>query len=322
MDTGALVLNIGIVIISITAVAFMIRDFKIHRDQFKAEMKVGGTGKTLKAAAIFNVCLFFDVLGIGSYGPITACLKTFKVTRDKYIPGTLQVACVVYQMIVGVYFITNVDMDLLTLAACIIASAIGAYLGSGLVSKLNLNKIRLAMGIALLVVAAVLVLGLAGLTSFDGTETGLDGWKLILITVISFFLGALMTIGIGCYAPLMACVSLLGMDPIIAFPVMMGSCAYIIPAAAIRFCQESARSEKPTYDRKVAVIGSTIGLFGPLVAMFFVTSLPLFWLKILVIVVLLYVSGMMLYQVMHKTEDKVAMEEDAELERQEGGTES
>ena len=44
MDTGALVLNIGIVIISITAVAFMIRDFKIHRDQFKAEMKVGGTG--------------------------------------------------------------------------------------------------------------------------------------------------------------------------------------------------------------------------------------------------------------------------------------
>ena len=175
MDTGALVLNIGIVIISITAVAFMIRDFKIHRDQFKAEMKVGGTGKTLKAAAIFNVCLFFDVLGIGSYGPITACLKTFKVTRDKYIPGTLQVACVVYQMIVGVYFITNVDMDLLTLAACIIASAIGAYLGSGLVSKLNLNKIRLAMGIALLVVAAVLVLGLAGLTSFDGTETGLDG---------------------------------------------------------------------------------------------------------------------------------------------------
>ena len=319
MDTGALILNIGIVIISIVAVLFMVRDFKIHKDQFKAEMKVGGTKKTLKATLILNVALFFDVLGIGSYGPITAGLKGFKVTRDKYIPGTLQVACVVYQMIVGVYFITNINMDLLTLIACIAAAAIGAYIGGGLVSRLNLTKIRLAMGIALLVVAIVLVLGLMGMTSFAGTERGLTGWKLILITVISLLLGALMTIGIGCYAPLMACVSLLGMDPIIAFPIMMGSCAYLIPAAAIRFCQESAKSEKPTYDRKVAVIGSTIGLIGPIIAMFFVTSLPLFWLKILVICVLLFVSITMLYQAFKKTEDKVAIAEDAELSGGNGG---
>ena len=43
----------------------------------------------------------------------------------------------------------------------------------------------------------------------------------------NFVLGALMTIGIGLYAPCMIMVSLLGMNPTAAFPIMMGSCAFL-----------------------------------------------------------------------------------------------
>lgn len=170
------------------------------------------------------------------------------------------------------------------------------------------------MGMALLVVAVVLILGIAGMLNFGGEEIGLTGWKLALIIVISFVMGGLMTIGIGIYAPLLATVSLLGMDPLVAYPIMLGCCAYLIPVAAIRFCQDSIKSEKPTYDRKIAVFTNTVGLIGPVVAMVFLISLPMYWLKILVAIVVVYVGSLMLYQGITKAADKVADTEDDEKE--------
>ncbi len=314
MDTIAMALNAIIVVVSLIAIGFFIRDCLHHKEDFKKEWKAGGMRKTAIATLFGNIWLFFDVIGIGSYGPFTATFKLTKICRDKYIPGTLQVSCVVYQMIAGVFFITNVEVDVVTLACCIGACAVGAYIGAYFISRLNLNKIRIAMGCALIVVAAVLILGLMGLTSFEGTELGLSGWKLILITIICLVLGALMSLGIGCYAPIMACVSLLGMDPHTAFPIMMGSCAVLIPVSAIRYLQDSYNAPKPTYDRKIAVIFSTIGLIGAFVAMFIITSMPLQYLKILVIIVLLFVAALMLKDGLAKKGDAVAEAEDAEME--------
>lgn len=314
MNTIALVINAGIAIFAITAMLFMAKDFRVHKDQFKVEMKVGGIAKTIKASIIAIVTLFLDTLGIGCYAPMTASFKIFKVTRDKYIPGTLNVACVVATAIESIYFITNVEVEVTTLVACIAASTIGAYVGGGLIAKLNLDKIRKAMGVALLVVAVVLILGLAGLLAFEGEATGLSGWKLIAITVISLVMGGLMTIGIGIYAPLLAVITLFGMDPTVAYPIMTGCCAYLIPAAAIRFCQESIKSEKPLYDRKIALITSTIGLIGPIIAMTLVTSMPMSILKVLVTIVIVYTGCMMLYQGIKGTKDLVAEEEDREME--------
>ncbi len=312
MNTIALIINIGLVIFALVALGFMVKDFRVHKDQTKIEMKVGGIGKTIKASLIAIVTLFFDTLGIGCYATMTAGFKVLKVTRDKYIPGTLNVACVASTALESVYFISTVEVDIVTLVACIAASTIGAYLGGGLVAKLNLNKMRKAMGVALLIVALVLILGLAGMLSFSGTEIGLTGWRLALITVISLIMGGLMTIGIGIYAPLLACVSLLGMNPLVAFPIMLGCCAYLIPAAAIRFCQESIKSDVPKYDRKIALITNTIGLLGSGTAMVLVVSLPMNVLKVLVTIIVIYVAVTMLYQGFKKTEDKVALMEDEE----------
>lgn len=314
MNSVALIINIGIALITAVAIIYMIRDFHVHKKQFKIEMKVGGIVKSIKASLIAIVTLFFDTLGIGCYAPMTASFKIFHVTRDKYIPGTLNVACVMATCIESIYFITNVEVDTVTLVGCIVASAIGAYLGARLITKLNLNKTRLAMGLALLVVAVVLILGIAGMMNFGGEEIGLTGWKLALIIAISFVMGGLMTIGIGIYAPLLATVSLLGMDPLVAYPIMLGCCAYLIPVAAIRFCQDSIKSEKPTYDRKIAVFTNTIGLIGPAIAMVFLVSLPMYWLKILVAIVVAYVGSLMLYQGINKSADKVASDEDEEKE--------
>ena len=55
-------------------------------------------------------------------------------------------------------------------------------------------------------------------------------------------LGALMTLGIGLYAPCMILVSLLGMSERTAFPIMMGSCAFLMPVGSLRFIREQAYS--------------------------------------------------------------------------------
>ena len=81
-----------------------------------------------------------------------------------------------------------------------------------------------------------------------GTATGLTGIKLVLGIVINFFLGALMTIGVGLYAPCMAMIGALGMNIKSAFPIMMGSCAFLMPSCGIKFIKEGK------YDRKASVM--------------------------------------------------------------------
>lgn len=313
MDTLVIAIDIIIVLLTATAGYYMYKDFKVHKDQVELEMKVGGKSKSIKAAVIGIVLYFFDTLGIGSYAPLTACFKIFKVTRDRYIPGTLNVGSIGMQMVSGILFITGVQVESLTLVGVLGAATIGAYVGGGLVSKLDVNKMRIAMGVALCVVAVVMVAGVMGLLGFDGDARGLEGWKLIVIVLIALIMGALMTIGIGIYAPLLAAVTILGMSADVAYPLMMGSCALLIPAAAIRFCQESIKSERPMYDRKVCLILITTGWIGVVIGYLCLGMMSMDLLKILVTIVIIYTAITMFYQGIKKKADKVAEQEDAEM---------
>jgi hypothetical protein len=81
----------------------------------------------------------------------------------------------------------------------------------------------------LLAAAALMPGGL--LDVFPGGDAlSLRGPLLAAALVGNCALGALMAIGIGAYAPIMIRVSLLGMSPKTAFPIMMGSCAFLTPA--------------------------------------------------------------------------------------------
>ncbi len=121
-----------------------------------------------------------------------------------------------------------------------------------------------------------------------GTALQLTGTRLALGLVGNFLLGALMTLGIGLYGPCLIMISLLGMDPRAAFPIMMGSCAFLMPIASIRFIKSGAYSLKPA-------IGLAIGgIPAVLLAAFIVKSLPLTAMRWLVTVVVLYAAITML----------------------------
>jgi uncharacterized membrane protein YfcA len=105
---------------------------------------------------------------------------------------------------------------------------------------------------------------------------------------INFVLGALMSVGIGLYAPCMVTLALLGMHPLAAFPIMMGACALLQPVASLRFFQSGRFAWGPSLG---LVFG---GVIGVLIAAYVVKSLPLIALRWLVIVVIAYAAFAML----------------------------
>ncbi|MGE0814419.1 MAG: permease [Vicinamibacterales bacterium] len=270
--------------------AFLIRWFVVARARradggHGAHEPVAPTPLQLFIGAITN---FFDTLGIGSYAPTTAMFRAWHQVPDEKIPGTLNVGHVLPTVVQAVIFTQLVEVEFVTLAMMLAAAAAGAWLGAGIVAGLPRRSVQVGMGTALVAAAGIMLLQLLGLVPGGGAALGLDGWKLAVGIGVNFILGALMTLGIGLYAPCMILISLLGMNPTAAFPIMMGSCAFLMPVGGIKFVQENAYHLR-------AAIGLTLG--GPLavlVAAFIVKSLPLLYMRWLVVVVVLYTATSML----------------------------
>jgi len=240
---------------------------------------------------------FFDTLGIGSFAILTAAFRGFDQVKDRIIPGTLNVSCTIPIVFQAFVFMKAIDVEIVTLVTMILASIAGAYLGAGIISKMDERKIQLIMGVALLSTALLMVSGQMGWMPIGGDAIGLTGMKLALGIFGNFVLGALMTAGIGLYAPCMALIYVLGLSPAVAFPIMMGSCAFLMPVASARFIKEKA------YNRKAAIAITLSGIIGVFIAAFIVKSLPIGLLTWLVVAVITYTGGTLLYTVLNDDND-------------------
>ena len=283
------ILQGGLILIAAYFLTLFIRDFNINKNT----LENNSWGKVLAIGFFAN---FFDTLGIGSFAPLTALLKGFKQTEDRVMPGTLNVGCTIPVILEAFIFISVIEVEPITLVSMLITATIGAWIGAGVVAKMSEKKIQKTMGIALIVTAVLMLLGKFELMPTGGEDLGLTGMKLIVAIVGNFIFGALMTAGIGLYAPCMVLVYLLGMSSRVAFPIMMGSCAFLMPVASIKFIKEGA------YDRK-ASMGITLGgVIGVFIAAYIVKELPLNALEWLVIFVVLYTASTMLRSAMKKNE--------------------
>ena len=234
----------------------------------------------------------FDTLGIGSFATTSAFFKLWGMVPDEEIPGTLVVGHTPPSLLQAFIFIAVVQVDFATLVLMIASSAVGAWLGAGIVSRLPRRRIRVAMGSALLAAAAVMAMTQLQWIPGGGESLGLSGASLALAMAGNLVFGALMTLGIGLYAPCMILVSLLGMNPRAAFPIMMGSCAVLMSVGSVPFI----RSER--YSLKAA-LGLTVGgIPGVLLATYVVKSLPLGAVRWLVVAVVIYTAAMMLRSAM------------------------
>jgi len=247
------------------------------------------TKPTAPGLGIGFVTNFFDTLGIGSFATTTSAYRFLKMVRDEYIPGTLNVGHTLPTILQAFIYTTIVPVESTTLVALIAASVAGSWMGAGVVARWPRRTVQLGMGAALIAAALLFVLKsldeMRGAPMIPGGQAiGLQGTLLGMALAGNFVLGALMTLGIGLYAPCMIMISLLGMNPTAAFPIMMGSCAFLMPVASARFIKEKS------WDPKAALGLAIGGLPAVLIAAFIVKSLPLTWVRWLVVIVVLYAA--------------------------------
>ena len=265
------------------------------------------TAPTLGGTLTGAIANFFDALGIGSFATTTAIFRHWKIVRDERMPGTLNVGNTLPTIAQAFIFTRLVPVDARTLVLMIAAAVLGAWLGAGVVSRWPRSRVQFGMGLAMFGAALLMLAAQLQIVPAGGELLRLDGSRLVAGLIGNFVLGALMTVGIGLYGPCMILVSLLGMTPTAAFPIMMGSCAFLMPVASARFIRERA------FDAR-AVIGMAIGgVPAVLVAAFLVKSLPLSAVRWLVVIVVTYTAATLLMAARRERTASIAA--NAEMEK-------
>lgn len=231
---------------------------------------------------------FMDTLGVGSFAITSSLYKLFKSIPDDQIPGTLNVGHALPTITEAFIFVAVIQVEFKTLISMIIAAVLGAWFGAGIVSGWPKRKIQIGLGIALFAAALLMLSSLVNLIPAGGDDLGLSGAKFWIAVAANFMFAVFQQLGVGLYAPCMILIYFLGMNQKAAFPIMMGSCAFLMPVAGVRFIRSLRYSPK-------AALGLTLGgIPGVLLAAYVVKSLPLTYVKWLVVFVVLYTSVMLL----------------------------
>lgn len=261
------------------------------------ELWAFGKKHWIVTAIIGFVANFLDTLGIGSFAPSSASFKMTKSVDDALVPGTLNVGDTIPVCVEAFLFFGLVEMDILTLVLMLAASVVGSIVMAGIVTKFDRKKVRYALFVGLFLLASVVLMRNLGVGPFgtQGEALGLSGIKLVIAVVGNFIFGALMSIGVGLYAPCMAMVLALGMNADCAFPAMMGSCAFLMAFGnGPKFIKEAKIDIVATWTQ---AIGGTIGVF---VAYYLVKSMPIDTLTKVIVVVVYFTAFLYLRDAIKK----------------------
>lgn len=243
----------------------------------------------LEAVALGAVVDFFDTLGIGSFAPTTAWLKLRRMIPDSFLPATLNAGHCLPTVTQALIFINLVQVDVWLLVGCIAAAVLGGIMGAPVVQRLPVRAVQAIVGLALLVAAGLYAMTNLGLMPGGGEALGLSGPAFWIAIVAHLILGTLMAFGVGLYAPSLILLSLLGLNPIAAFPIMMGACGFLMPVTSLSFI----RSER--IDLRVVIGLALGGIPAVLLAAFVVKSLDVATLRWGVVVVVLYAAAALLW---------------------------
>lgn len=257
-----------------------VQDILKNKEEMKQE-----PGSNIFLAISSSIIFFFSTFGISDFAISTILYRKKKLVSDKKLPGTLNTQCVIPVAVMALAYISVIKVDPVTLIVCIVSQIIGAYIGPRFVVKLEPKIIRKFISIGLLIATAFILAGKFNLVPSGGTATGLSGAKLVIAAISLFVYGALNNIGIGSYSLTMATIYALGMNPAVAFPIMMGACTFSVPIGSMEFIKYGE------YGRKITAFTSTFGVIGVLVAVYLVKSLNVSMLQWVIAAILLY-SGL------------------------------
>ena len=234
---------------------------------------------------------FLDTLGIGSFAPTLAWMRFRRMVPDKWIPMTMLagytppvfVQSIIFLILLGV----SVDPILLIGSAC--AITVGALVGAPIAAASRVRTVQLIVAAALLIAALFYSLSNLGLMPVGGTAAGLPVPLMLAAIAASFLFGVLLNFGVGNYAPTLAILSLMGMNPRLAFPIMAFGAAIAGAAASSRLVKLA------DLDLRIVLSLAVGSIPGVLVAAFIVKEMPLTMLRWLVVAVVVYAAITLLF---------------------------
>lgn len=281
-----------LLIVSLAAVALAYAAYLLS-----CAARAGQIRPNSEAILLGAVTNFFDTLGIGSFAPTIAWMRFRRLTPDRLIPLTMLGGYILPAIVQALIFLAllGVKVDPLLLLACIVAMVIGAIVGVPVAARAPIRLVQGVVGLALLVAGFFYTLANLHLMPAGGSATTLPTHWAIVAVAVHFLLGALACFGVGSYAPTLAMLSLMGMDPRLAFPIMASAASFGGVAAAAR----SVRVVKLDYR---IVLGLALGAIpAVLVAAFIVKEMPMTMLRWLVVVVVSYAGGTLLLSAARRT---------------------
>jgi uncharacterized membrane protein YfcA len=207
---------------------------------------------------------------------------------DRFIPATLNAGHCIPTVVQALVFIRLVQVDPLLLTACIVAAMAGSFVGTAAALRVSTRVVQGTVGAALIIAAGLFAMQNLDLMPNNGNALTLIPVFFALAVVAHFILGSLMAFGIGLYAPSLVTLSLMGLDPKAAFPIMMGACAFLMPVTGLRYARDAR------VDLRVVLGLALGGAPAVLLAAYTVTSLPIVALRWGVVVVALYAALLLL----------------------------
>ncbi|MCI2047288.1 MAG: hypothetical protein LKJ90_06195, partial [Faecalibacterium sp.] len=251
-----IILALVVIVNGAFAIAF-IRDLLAHKGETMKE-----PGNPIAMAISSFTIFLLSTFGISDFAIGSSLYPKAKWVSDKKLPGTLNTECVIPVAVMALCYISTINVGLATLITAIVCQVIGAYISPRFVVKLPANTIKKFVAAGLFIAAALILANKFGVYPSGGESTALTGVKLVVFAVLCLVYGALNNIGIGSYALTMATVYALGLNPGVAFPIMMGACTFSVPIGSMQFIKLDG------YSRKITLFTSTFGVLGVLAAVY------------------------------------------------------
>jgi uncharacterized membrane protein YfcA len=243
-----------------------------------------------EAAMLGAVVNFLDTLGIGSMAPTMAWFKFRNMVPDALIPQTMIAGLTLPTMMQSLIFLRllGVGLDPVLLLGSVAALLAGGVVGARLIDRAQPHVVQAFVGVALLLAAAFYILSILDLMPAGGTATALSPGLTIIAIAANFGFGILVNFGVGNYAPTLALLSLMGLDPRLCFPIMATGASLAGASIGIRHVRSGR------VDLAIVLAMVLGGIPAVLLAALVVKSLPLTALKWLVSFVILHTALVML----------------------------
>lgn len=241
---GAVFLTAGIIY-----AIYIIRDALTDREAFRSQP--GDLKNTMIAEAIVY---FFCTIGISDFVMNTIVVRHLKLAEAETLPDCLITCGIVPGSFIAFLYLRNAPMvDVTTMLVFMGGLALGSFLGSRAVGKMNGELIRKALVVLLIGAMIALIVRIILSAGEPGTATALEGGRLILMGCLTLLFGFTNMMGIPAKPFTTTALMLLGMSPITTLTLLLGSVPISVVTGGINVVR------RRRYNKKMALSAVTAG---------------------------------------------------------------